>query len=136
MSKQNVLYFIAGAIVGAVVATFVGVSNPTSGIALQPQVQTGTVDFLIDSGEVVTFTDVPLGEVPTVFATLQGVSDVGFEEYDEIGVFVKSIGGVKGEGDAWWQYWVNGEHAQIASDKYMLTPGDVVLWKLTAQHEE
>lgn len=48
------------------------------------------------------------------------------------GVFVVSIGGVEGsreEND--WLYWVNGNFANLASDRWYLEDGDVVLWKYT-----
>ena len=45
-------------------------------------------------------------------------------------VFVNSINGTKnGENDMWWQYYVNGEYGDLASDKKEIFDGDVVEWR-------
>jgi len=46
------------------------------------------------------------------------------------GIFVDSIGGdANGEGEKWWQFWVNGEYAMIGADKAELKDGDLVEWR-------
>ena len=45
------------------------------------------------------------------------------------GAFVKQIGNEKnGDGNKYWQYWVNGLQPQVAADKYVLQSGDTLLW--------
>lgn len=57
------------------------------------------------------------------------------DSYD-FGVFVRAIGDKKnGDDKKYWQYWVNGKYAMIASDKYVLKPGDFVEWKFIKQQE-
>jgi hypothetical protein len=52
------------------------------------------------------------------------------------GVFVTGINGsVNGEGGRFWQYWVNGQYANLAADHLALHDHDVVLWKFIAAQE-
>lgn len=45
-------------------------------------------------------------------------------------VFVNSINGSQnGEGDLWWQYYVNDVYGEIGCDKKELFEGDVVEWR-------
>jgi hypothetical protein len=45
-------------------------------------------------------------------------------------VFVNSINGTQnGERDMWWQYYVNYEYGDIASDKKEIFDGDLVEWR-------
>ncbi|MFX0107084.1 MAG: DUF4430 domain-containing protein [Candidatus Hodarchaeota archaeon] len=48
--------------------------------------------------------------------------------------FVVSIAGVENDDQngLWWQYWVNGELATIASNLFQLEDRDQVLWKYTS----
>lgn len=50
------------------------------------------------------------------------------KQYD-FGVFVEGIGGVDNTKDKAWIYFVNGKSPEMAADKYLLKPGDVVEWK-------
>jgi hypothetical protein len=45
-------------------------------------------------------------------------------------VFVNSINGTQnGDGDMWWQYYVNNIYGEIASDKKEIFDGDIVEWR-------
>jgi hypothetical protein len=45
-------------------------------------------------------------------------------------VFVNSINGTQnGDDDMWWQYYVNGEYGDLASDKKEIFEGDTVEWR-------
>lgn len=45
-------------------------------------------------------------------------------------VFVNSINGThNGENDMWWQYYVNDEYGDLASDKKEIFEGDMVEWR-------
>lgn len=46
--------------------------------------------------------------------------------------FVVAIGGVSQDQNHWWQYWVNGEYAPVASNMYNLANGDYIEWKRTS----
>ena len=47
-----------------------------------------------------------------------------------MGTLIESVKGVKnGEDGKYWQYWVNGKYSDVASDKYILKDGDLVIWK-------
>jgi hypothetical protein len=49
------------------------------------------------------------------------------------GVFVTGINGsVNGQGGRFWQYWVNGQYANLAADHMALHDHDVELWKFIA----
>jgi hypothetical protein len=71
----------------------------------------------------------------TVFGLLKECSEMhGFavgstvwEPYDA--VFVDSINGLDNGGEKWWQYYVNGEYGDVASDRKRIVDGDLVEWK-------
>ena len=58
--------------------------------------------------------------------------ELSFEtkDYGDMGTLVTQIGKRKnGEGAEYWQFWVNNEQIQVAADKYILNPGDVISWQ-------
>lgn len=56
------------------------------------------------------------------------VNYIQWQGYDA--VFVNSINGTQnGEGDMWWQYYVNHEYGDVASDKKEIFEGDLVEWR-------
>jgi hypothetical protein len=56
------------------------------------------------------------------------VEYINWQGYDA--VFVSSINETKnGEDDMWWQYYVNGEYGETASDKKEIFDGDYVEWR-------
>jgi hypothetical protein len=56
---------------------------------------------------------------------------INFKEktYAGLGKFIEEINGIKGNGEKYWIYYVNGEKAKIGVSIYKLNPGDVVSWK-------
>jgi hypothetical protein len=50
-----------------------------------------------------------------------------------MGIFISSIASTTGTSDKWWQYWVNGEYANIGVSSYKPKAGDVVEFRLTGQ---
>jgi len=71
----------------------------------------------------------------TAFAALQLLTkeqnlELKTKQYD-FGVFVEGIAGVENSKEHAWIYFVNGKAGEVASDKYLLKPGDVVEWKYT-----
>ncbi len=98
--------------------------------------QLRTVDVLIDDGNVIrNYKAVDIGRM-TVLEALISVTesnklifDYDGPEKSAYGAFVKQIGEQKnGDGQKFWQYWVNGAQPLIAADKYELKGGEVILW--------
>lgn len=92
------------------------------------------VDF--GAGGVLSFENISLPEETTVFALLEKVAaennlELGFKDYGELGVMVESIGSMTNDAaaDLWWQYWVNGDYAEIGASNHQLQDGDSVEWK-------
>jgi hypothetical protein len=118
---------------------------------LSPQIQTQLsvgrseteprVSVMFDSGDgrVVSYSAVPLSNPPTVSQTLVWLRDnnkikLEVQDYPDVGLFVKKINDKQnGQDNKYWQYWVNNTFAQIASDKFLLSNGDVVEWKFIAE---
>ena len=46
-----------------------------------------------------------------------------------IGKFIEEIAGIRGDGDRYWIYYVNGKKATIGVSNYEINSGDVVSWK-------
>ena len=54
-----------------------------------------------------------------------------YGQYDSI--LIDSIAGVvNGDGDNYWQYWLNGEYGMVGADKQPIADDDVIEWKFTA----
>ncbi len=47
------------------------------------------------------------------------------------GVMVTKVGDSANTNNSSWMYWVNGKQGQIASDRYVIHPGDRIEWKFT-----
>lgn len=47
------------------------------------------------------------------------------------GVMVEKVGEAANSKNSAWMYWVNGKPGQIASDRYIIYPGDKVEWKFS-----
>ena len=71
----------------------------------------------------------------TVFSLLEELAgrenfEIEYKIYEDMGVFIESIAGLKGgEDNKWWQYWVNGELPMVAADKKEVKGGDKIEWK-------
>lgn len=67
----------------------------------------------------------------TAFDALDHSASVVYVEHS-FGKFVTAINGVANNANGnrqYWQFWVNGELAPIATDFYELADGDRILWK-------
>lgn len=69
----------------------------------------------------------------TAFDALEEMADqksikIESQKYD-FGVFIKSIAGYVNSADKAWIFYINGNSADKAADKYELRHGDVVEWK-------
>src|SRR3989344_5000419 len=100
-----------------------------------------SIDF--GNGEIREFADISYRERGTVFDILKEVTEkneIGLEYKDYgsgLGMFVESIGGVKGSGanSAWWQFWVNDEYSEKGASSVAAAPGDAIKWKFTSNRE-
>lgn len=74
-----------------------------------------------------------IGENETAFSMLEKLTgekgiEIQTQKYD-FGIFVKSIMGKESTQDLSWIYFVNGKSGDIAADKFIIKPGDIVEWK-------
>lgn len=62
---------------------------------------------------------------------LRSEGKINFTEknYTGMGKFIVSINGVKGDGNKYWIYYVNGVEAQVGVSNYKIKSGDIVSWK-------
>ena len=92
--------------------------------------------YIIDNGsdDIKAYQVLP-SRASTVFSLLEEIATgenfkIESKTYQEMGVFVESIDGVKnGTDNKYWQYWVNGELPMVAADKKEAKGGDRVEWK-------
>ena len=97
------------------------------------------VDLMLDygNGDVQSFSDQVLQSDDTVLDLLEQ-SGVSLEKrsFPGMGMFIEAINGVHNSNNYYWQFWVNGEYAKVAAEKYVLEDGDKVLWKRTNEIEK
>jgi len=56
--------------------------------------------------------------------------DVGAEYYEQFDShLIESINSVKGEGNMYWQYYINGELGMLGADAELVEDNDVIEWK-------
>lgn len=141
--KNSILKCIIGALM-LVACFFTGLYlNPLrSECGVQPVITElkvpRPVSLMIDRGDGVIKVQTNLAwyDGMTVFDALKTASekqDVKLEYKDyggDLGMFIVSIDGKKGSGDAWWQYWVNNKYGEIGASNAKLAAGDAVMWKL------
>lgn len=62
---------------------------------------------------------------------LRDEGKINFKErtYIGMGKFIEEINGIRGDGERYWIYYVNGKKATIGVSNYKINPGDVVSWK-------
>jgi len=91
-----------------------------------------TLDF--GNGDIKSYLISPSTE-STAFSLLQELASkenfkLEFTVYKDMGVLVENINGRKGGTEnKYWQYWVNGSLAEVASDKKTIKSGDRIEWK-------
>ena len=136
LTKKKLGYVLLAVALGVVVIAGLGVfARP----AVAPEGTSGAPHFslFIDYGDKNdSLDDIPLGERETVFlATQRLVCERGiefdYEDYGDMGMLVTSIGGRSGGGGVYWQYWINGEYAQVGASAYEIRDGDRIEWRLT-----
>ena len=99
---------------------------------------------LIDTGsEMLGFANLAVNESETAWSLLSSLAQRGervtvtSQDYGDMGVLITNINRYKnGDEDKYWQYWVNGEYANVSASKYVVEDRDVMLWKFTSSRYE
>jgi len=89
-----------------------------------------TIDYGNETS--ITYEKVRLFYNTTVLDALMAVAKVSATYWPSFdAVFVGAINGVANDPNkkTYWMYYVNGEHATVGADKYVLRDGDHVEWK-------
>ena len=93
-------------------------------------------------GEVATYENVPIVAEEDLFQVMEKAAkgnDLTLEskEYEGLGVLVTKIGEKKnGEGDRYWQYWVNQQKPEVGAGAYVPQSGDFIEWKFLPFKQE
>ena len=68
---------------------------------------------------------------------LQNEGRVNFKDKNYIGMgkLIEELNGIRGDGDRFWIYYVNGKQAKIGVSNYKINPGDVVSWKYEKDYQ-
>ena len=105
--------------------------NGQNNEAILPQEATLIIDNAIDYQSL----SLAISASTTAFDLLLQASqqlnlDVESKSYDDLGIFIEAIGEQKnGQDNKYWLYYINGEMPMIASDKYLVQPGDLIEFK-------
>jgi len=135
--------FVFGALIGLFLADIgyvsVGQQNLAS-IATSQENQEIRADVSIDYGndDVQSFAGELLRQGDTVLDLLENLERgegiiLEKRNFPGLGVFIEAIHGVHNTNQSYWQFWVNGEYAQVGAGQYVLKDGDKVLWKRTSE---
>ncbi len=103
----------------------------------ESQAPAGTAALMLDFGDgtVKTYTDLAFADGETLFdLTKRAAENNGLTfEYQppgQYGILIDQIGLMRGGTDnKYWLWYENGRMGQVASDAYLLQPGDVLEWK-------
>lgn len=124
------LVFVVGFALGATV-------NLPALVAPQGNPVSGTVNLMVDygDGEVVSYSNVSVLANENVFQITEKAakeSNLNFEyqTYQDLGALITKIGSKKnGDGDRYWQYWVNQQKPEVGAGAYVPQSGDFIEWK-------
>ena len=97
----------------------------------------GTVNLMLDygDGEVASYNNIPAAANENVFQITEKTTkgnNLAFESqtYEGLGALITKIGEKKnGEGDRYWQYWVNQQKPEVGAGAYVPRSGDFIEWK-------
>jgi hypothetical protein len=129
------IFFLAGYILGQGYQPFPTInksSAPTSDTIIQPEGV--SFMFVFDQQSILT-TDLVWQENLNLASATEIVVranelEYTAEDYGDLGILISQIGDkLNGDGNAYWQYWVNNQQAQIAANDYIISPGDVISWQ-------
>ncbi len=140
-------FFIPGLVV--IIALVVGFGLPrianepssTAPLAGEQVAQTLSLEFNLENGadEILKFSDVEINSGENLFDVLLRVTEQEAVEFSykdfggELGIFIESIDNSSQQESKtkWWQYWVNGEYAQVGVSSYLVTAGDDIVFRFS-----
>ena len=139
MSNKGIM-----AIVVIAVAVVVGISATAiymhGGNEVSTESVTASVKIDFGNGTVWSYPNISVGgKNATVYGFLMGAAHEGnfsvkytyYGQYDSI--LVDSIAGVvNGDGNNYWQYWLNGDYGMVGADKQPIADNDIIEWKFTS----
>ena len=143
LKKEHIITLIAGIVIGAILGATLHKNTVIvrEGVADNPAALT-SVNLMIDNGHgsVRTWNTVTWHEAMSVMDLLDLVSGTGNITYtgNKERTKVVSIDGVLASATSSerWQYWVNNNYEPRVPDKYYLKPGDIIVWKFTADQSK
>ncbi len=121
-------YFLIGIIAAASFASFFVFTNSIEVADVnKPLREVHDLTLIVDygNGTVKTIENLELSDYnTTAFDALINGCQIEYKDYDEMGILVEEIDGVKGN----WRYSINNDFPGVSSDKYNLKNGDTVKW--------
>lgn len=145
--KKLTNFFILGfvviiAIVVGFVLPRVNVPNVDTSISssVTEEIDFQTLSLEFDSGdEILKFNDVEINRGENLFGVLQRVTEQNAVEFSykdfggDLGIFIESINNSSQQESKtkWWQYWIDGEYAQVGVLSYQVKSGDNIIFKFT-----
>ncbi len=140
-SKLKVSLIVASVVVLVLagVSFLVGTETPTDNSVVNNTVSTARLIVDFGDGEIKHFKLEPHGE--NLFLLMKGKLseegiDVAYETFTGLGELITRIGDKKGgDGGKYWQYWINGNYAQVGASSYVPKAGDIIEWRFTDEKQ-
>lgn len=106
--------------------------------------QEAKASVMLDFGDdkIKTALDLPFSAGATALDILKIAAEshkleVQTKDYGNLGIMVIKIGEREnGQGEKYWQYWVNNRHPDVGAGAYLVQPDDVIEWKFTSAQWE
>lgn len=141
MNKQ-IIQFASGIVIaflfGLVVGSSSWLSSQFSFSTTSTTQKEGAAHLMVDfsDGNIATC-EKSLTASSTVFDLLKLCSEdsekpfvLEYQDYPDLGVFIKKIGAkTGGEGEKYWEFWVNHTHPEVGASAYVLQGDEYVEWK-------
>jgi len=139
MSNKGIMAIvvIAVAVVAGISATAIYMHG---GNEVSTESVTASVKIDFGNGTVWSYPNISVeGKNATVYGFLMEAAHEGnfsvkytyYGQYDSI--LVDSIAGVvNGDGNNYWQYWLNGDYGMVGADKQPIADNDIIEWKFTS----
>lgn len=144
--EKRVISIISKLVILALVfyAGFViGTDRAEKRISEERILQEGEVSLSLDFGDgrVEEFPSIGISGDENVFdVLLLSGAEVEYQDFGgDMGIFIETIEGVgqrpedKGK---WWQFWVNGEYAQVGASSHKINPGDEIMFRFSDEMNE
>ncbi len=61
-----------------------------------------------------------------------GPSNLTFEDFGSLGVFITGFNGVQAEGNHFWEFFVNGQSSSVGVSAYIVRNGDVLEFRYSS----